>query len=72
MGKTRDAYSYFLYLQMQQSGSWEMKERLLKLLYKYQDEGAATPVTYLLFLRVDDNRAGHPEEAFRQMQEFLP
>lgn len=69
-GEDPDAYSYFLYLQMQQSGSWEMKERLLKLLYKYQDEGAATPVTYLLFLRVDDNRAGHPEEAFRQMQEF--
>lgn len=69
-GEDPDAYSYFLYLQMQQSGSWEMKERLLKLLYKYQDEGAATPGYVSAFLRVDDNRAGHPEEAFWQMQEF--
>lgn len=66
-----DAYCYFLYLQMLQIGSWELKERLLKLLYKYQDEGQATPTICLLLLRIDENRASHPTDTLELMRSFF-
>ena len=66
-----DAYCYFLYLQMIQIDSWELKERLLKLLNKYQEDGHATPTMALLQVRVDESWGNRPSECLDRMRDFF-
>lgn len=65
-----DSYCYFLYLQMLLIDSWELKERLLKLLEKYQERGQGTPVVTMLQMTVDESLRNRPEESLERMREF--
>ncbi|WP_434309679.1 DUF5717 family protein [Hominifimenecus sp. rT4P-3] len=65
-----DSYCYFLYLQMCLVGSWELKERLIKLLDKYQERGQGTPVVAMLQMQLDESLRNKPAESVDRMREF--
>ncbi len=65
-----DSYCYFLYLQMRLIDSWELRERLLKLLEKYQERGQGTPLVAFLQMQVDESLRNRPAESLERMREF--
>ena len=65
-----DSYCYFLYLQMRLVDSWELRERLLKLLEKYRERGQGSPLVDFLQMQVDESFRNRPAESLEQMREL--
>ncbi len=65
-----DSYCLFLYLQIRLEDSWDLRERLLKLLEKYQERGQGTFMVALLQMWVDESFLNRPAESLERMREF--